>query len=86
LADYNTTPKITRTSFVIAVPDLEVSAAFYRDVLGFTIHSISDARWRFYTPGDCNHGWVLFKCDSSSKLGDHSHFASLEIDDMDTFY
>jgi catechol 2,3-dioxygenase-like lactoylglutathione lyase family enzyme len=28
--------------FVIAVPDLERSAAFYRDALGFAVHEIGD--------------------------------------------
>jgi len=80
-------PKITGTSFVIAVPDLEASAAFYRDVLGFTIHSISDPGWRFYTSGDCSI--MAGQCPDAihpSKLGDHSYFAYLEIDDIDRFY
>ncbi|MBI3870596.1 MAG: VOC family protein [Verrucomicrobia bacterium] len=46
-------PTITRTSFVIAVPDLRSSAAFYRDVLGFAIQPISDPGWLFFTCGDC---------------------------------
>jgi catechol 2,3-dioxygenase-like lactoylglutathione lyase family enzyme len=33
---------ILRTSFVIAVPDLDRSAAFYRDVLGFGIRAMGD--------------------------------------------
>ena len=31
---------ITRTMYVLAVPDLERSAAFYRDVLGFEVREI----------------------------------------------
>ena len=46
-------PEITKSRFVIAVPDLQKSAAFYRDVLGFTIHSISDPGWLFYRCGNC---------------------------------
>src|SRR4051794_7058160 len=45
--------KLTRHHFVIAVPDLQKSAAFYRNVLGFTIHPISDPGWLFYRSGDC---------------------------------
>ena len=45
-------PRITKHSFVIAVPNLRKSAAFYRHVLGFAIHSISDPGWLFYTSGD----------------------------------
>ena len=45
-------PEITKTRFVIAVPDLQKSAAFYRDVLGFTIHAIPDPGWLFYIRED----------------------------------
>lgn len=34
--------------YVLAVPDLERSAAFYRDVLGFSIHEMGDPGWRMY--------------------------------------
>jgi len=44
--------KVAKTRFVIAVPDLKVSAAFYRDVLGFSIHTIPDPGWLFYSSGD----------------------------------
>ena len=74
-------PKITEARFVIAVPDLQSSAAFYRDVLGFTIHSISDPGFLFYTSGDCTI--VAGECPDAihpSKLGDHSYFAYLHID------
>ncbi len=46
-------PDITKHSFVIAVPNLQKSAAFYRDVLGFEIVSIPDPGWLFYRAGDC---------------------------------
>ena len=36
------TPQITGTNFVIAVSDLQASAAFYRDVLGFDVRTIPD--------------------------------------------
>lgn len=80
-------PEITRSRFVIAVPDLRESAAFYRDVLGFTIHSISDPGWLFYCSGDC----VIMagECPDAippSQLGDHSYFAYLQVEDIDAFY
>jgi predicted enzyme related to lactoylglutathione lyase len=78
---------ITRTSFVIAVPDLEASAAFYRDVLGFTVESNSEPGWRVYTSGSCTI--MAGHCPNAihpSKLGDHSYFAYLEIDNIDTYY
>ena len=80
-------PKITAARFVIAVPDLQSSAAFYRDVLGFTIHSIPDPGFLFYTSGDCTI--VAGECPDAihpSKLGDHSYFAYSHIDGIDSFY
>jgi catechol 2,3-dioxygenase-like lactoylglutathione lyase family enzyme len=80
-------PNIVRTRFVIAVHDLQKSAAFYRDVLGFEIHTIPDPGFLFYTSGNCTIFAGL--CPGSlspSELGDHSYFAYLEIDDIDSFY
>jgi catechol 2,3-dioxygenase-like lactoylglutathione lyase family enzyme len=78
---------ITQTRFVIAVPDLKSSSAFYRDVLGFTIHAIPDPGWLFYTCGEC--AIMAGECPGAihpSKLGDHSYFAYLQIDAIDSFY
>ena len=78
---------IAKTRFVIAVPDLKVSSAFYRDVLGFKIHTIPDPGWLFYTFGDCTI--MAGQCPDAippSELGDHSYFAYLEVDDIDRFY
>ena len=80
-------PTISKASFVIAVPDLKTSAAFYRDVLGFTIHTIPDPGWLFYTSGNCTI--MAGECKDAippAQLGDHSYFAYLEIDDIDSFY
>lgn len=73
--------------YVIAVPDLETSARFYRDVLGFEIHEIGDPGWRFYSSGQ-----VLImagECRDAlppRELGDHSWFAYIEVDDIDRLY
>jgi predicted enzyme related to lactoylglutathione lyase len=78
---------ITKTRFVIAVPDLKVSSAFYRDVLGFNIHTIPDPGWLFYTSGDCTI--MAGECPDAippAELGDHSYFAYLEVDDINRFY
>ena len=76
-------PKVTRHSFVIAVPDLPKSAAFYRDVLGFTVHTIPDPGWLFYRLGDCTI--MAGECPNAlppSQLGDHAYFAYLEVEDI----
>jgi predicted enzyme related to lactoylglutathione lyase len=78
---------ITRTQFVIAVPDLKVSSAFYRDILGFTIYAIPDPGFLFYVSGQCTI--MAGQCPDQlhpSKLGDHSYFAYLEMDDIDSYY
>jgi len=78
---------ITKTRFVIAVPDLNVSSAFYRDVLRFSIHTIPDPGWLFYTSGDCTI--MDGECRDAippAELGDHSYFAYLEVDDINRFY
>lgn len=78
---------VLRTRFVIAVHDLEKSAAFYHNVLGFQIHTIPDPSFRFYTKGNCTI--LAGLCPGSlppSELGDHSYFAYLEVDEIDAFY
>ena len=80
-------PRITKSSFVIAVPDLKKSAAFYRDVLGFTLHPISDPGWLFYRSGDCTI--MAGECPDAtppSQLGDHSYFAYLQVEDIDSLH
>ena len=80
-------PKVSRSRFVIAVHDLEKSSAFYRDVLGFSVHAIPDPGFLFYTAGDCTI-WAG-RCPDAlapADLGDHSYFAYLEIEDIDSFY
>ena len=80
-------PEITNPRFVIAVPNLQKSAAFYRDVLGFTIQSISDPGWLFYRCGDCTI--MAGECPGAippSQLGDHSYFAWLQVGDIDSFH
>ena len=78
---------ILRTRFVIAVHDLQKSSAFYRDVLDFSIHSVPHPGFLFYTSGACTI-WAG-QCPDAlppAELGDHSYFAYLEIDDINSFY
>lgn len=78
---------ITHSSFVIAVPDLMRSAAFYRDVLGFTVEEIGDPGWRLYRRGPC----VIMagECRDAlppADLGDHSYFAYLTVLGIDSYH
>ena len=85
--EMNAMPKISQTSFLIAVPNLKSSVAFYRDVLGFTIQTIADPGWLFCRLDNCTI--MAGECRGAippRELGDHSYFAYLEIDDINSFY
>jgi predicted enzyme related to lactoylglutathione lyase len=78
---------ILRTSFVLAVPNLERSAAYYRDVLGFEIREMGDPGWRMYVRDACRI--MAGECPDAmpaAELGDHSYFAYLVVDDIDAFH
>lgn len=80
-------PTVTKTTFVIAVPDLQASAAFYRDVLGFSIEAMGPPGWLRYTLGACRI--MAGECPEAlppSQLGDHSYFAYLEVDSIEAYY
>jgi predicted enzyme related to lactoylglutathione lyase len=78
---------ITRHAYVLAVPDLDRSAAFYRDTLGFTVHEMGDSGWRMFVKDDC---WIMAgACPDAlpaRELGDHSYFAYLTVDDVDAYH
>lgn len=80
-------PTTASHSFVIAVPNLQKSAVFYRDVLGFRIDAIRDPGWLFYRSGACTI--MAGECPDAippSQLGDHSYFAYLQIEDVDSLH
>lgn len=80
-------PTITGTYFVLAVPDLTRSAAFYRDVLGFEIREIGDPGWRIFERDACTI--MAGECPDAlpaEELGDHSYFAYVLVDDIDALY
>src|SRR5690348_4220976 len=72
--------------YVLAVPDLDRSSAFYRDVLGFSIHEMGDPGWRLYSRDACRI--MAGKCPEAlppSQIGDHAYFAYLIVDDVDAW-
>jgi catechol 2,3-dioxygenase-like lactoylglutathione lyase family enzyme len=78
---------INESMFVIAVPDLGVSGAFYRDVLGFEVHEIGDDGWRFFVrdgihimAGECPDALP------AREIGDHSYFAYLIVDNAEEYF
>ena len=72
---------------MLAVPDLQRSAAFYRDVLGFEIREIGDPGWRLFVRDGCRI--MAGECRDAippRELGDHSYFAYLVVDDVDGYH
>jgi predicted enzyme related to lactoylglutathione lyase len=73
--------------YVLAVPDLDRSSAFYRDVLGFSIHEMGDPGWRLYSRDACRI--MAGKCPDAlppTQIGDHSYFAYLVVDDVEAWH
>lgn len=73
--------------YVIAVQDLDRSARFYRDVLGFDVREVGDPGWRFFVRDGCTV--MAGECRDAlpaADLGDHSYFAYLEVDDVDRWH
>lgn len=78
---------IQRTMYVLAVADLERSAEFYRDVLGFEIQEIGDPGWRMFTREACRI--MAGHCPdakSPAELGDHSYFGYFVVTNVDEFH
>ncbi|MEM9907691.1 MAG: VOC family protein [Cyanobacteria bacterium P01_D01_bin.44] len=78
---------ITEARYVIAVPNLETSARFYRDVLGFSIEEIGDPGWRFFVKDNCCI--MAGECPDAippADLGDHSYFAYLIIAGIEAYF
>lgn len=77
-------PAILQNRYVIAVHNLDVSAAFYRDVLGFEVRMIEDPGWRFFVRDNCMV--MAGECRNerpASETGDHSYFAYFVVEDID---
>ena len=78
--------RIVGTSFVLAVRDLERSAAYWSQVLGFPVVA-SFPGWRFVARGSCR--LMLGECRDAippGELGDHSYFGYVELDDVDAYH
>ena len=78
---------IQRTMFVLAVPNLQFSAEYYRDILGFTIQDLGDPGWRLYVRDDCRI--MAGECPDAippDKLGDHSYYGYLVVNDAQSYY
>ena len=73
--------------FVIAVPNLDASMKFYRDVLGFEIREIGDPGWRLYVRDEVRI--MAGACPDAippADLGDHSYFAYFVVEDAQSYF
>ena len=73
--------------FVLAVPSLDISSSYYRDVLGFQIREIGDPGWRMYIRDKCRI--MAGECPDSmnpADLGDHSYFGYFIVEDAQSYY
>lgn len=77
---------IERHMYVLAVPDLQSSMTFYRDVLGFEIHDLAEG-WLLYVKDSCRI--MVGECPDAvppRDLGDHSYFGYLVVDQVDDYH
>ncbi len=73
--------------FVIAVPNLQKSADFYKNILGFEVAEIGDDGWRMYAKDNCHI--MAGNCPDAippNELGDHSYFCYLVVESADDYY
>jgi catechol 2,3-dioxygenase-like lactoylglutathione lyase family enzyme len=79
--------KIAPWAFVLAVPDLERSAAYYRDVLGFQVWWQEASDWRLVERDGVRV--MLGHCPNdtpATELRSHNWFGYLQVDDVDTLH
>lgn len=79
--------EITRTMFVLAVPDVTATARYFTEALGFTLAPIEDPGWRFLRRDACRV--MIGECPDAippSDLGDHSYFGYFVVDDVDALF
>jgi catechol 2,3-dioxygenase-like lactoylglutathione lyase family enzyme len=79
-------PKYTKTHFVLAVPNLQASADYYRSVLGFTVRDMAPG-WLFFERDNCSI--MAGECPDAKppgEIGDHSYFGYVVVEGIDELY
>jgi predicted enzyme related to lactoylglutathione lyase len=79
--------RIDRSHPVLAVHDLDRSAAWYEAVFGCTRTDVDPGNWVFCRSGDVQ--FMLGRCPDAleaSAIGDHNYLAYLEVDDVDAVH
>ncbi|MGE0348416.1 VOC family protein [Hydrogenophaga sp.] len=81
------TPPLRPFAFVLAVPDIERSTAYFRDALGFKAEWPAGSGWQLLARGSVRI--MIGHCPDAmpaSATGDHSYFAYLHVDDVDALH
>jgi len=74
-------------SFVLAVPDLQRSASYFRDALGFRLEWPEGSGWQLASREGVRI--MMGHCPdalSPAATGDHSYFGYLHVDDADALH
>ncbi|TDX62105.1 glyoxalase/bleomycin resistance protein/dioxygenase superfamily protein [Methylosinus sp. sav-2] len=80
-------PKLSTWAFVLAVPDLDASAGYFRDVLGFELLWAEATDWRLVQRD--NVRVMLGHCPTDAPpaaLGSHNLFGYVNVDDIDALH
>ncbi|MBV9783603.1 MAG: VOC family protein [Acidisphaera sp.] len=70
-------------AFVLAVRDMDATAAYFRDALGFDVNWAEADDWRLLSRGQVRV--MIGNCPGvtpAQEIGDHSYFGYLEVDDI----
>jgi hypothetical protein len=82
-----TKPDLRPHAYVLAVHDLAGSAAYFIDVLGFSVDWIDPGNWQTLSRGAVRV--MLGRCPDALPvvaLGDHSYFGFFATDDVDALH
>jgi uncharacterized glyoxalase superfamily protein PhnB len=81
------TTDLSTFSFVLAVPDIEASASYFRDALGFRLNWPDGIGWQLATRGGVRV--MIGDCPDAmlpSATGDHSYFGYLKVANADALH
>lgn len=87
MTDTNNSPALRPYAYVLAVADIERSAAYFRDALGFAVEWTESDDWRLVMRGSVRV--MLGRCPDAvpaEQTGDHGYFGYLHADDVDALH
>jgi uncharacterized glyoxalase superfamily protein PhnB len=80
-------PSLSPYAYVLAVPDLRATTAYYEDKLGFVRDWNDGDNWQALSRDGVRV--MLGRCPGDippAELGSHSYFAYVEVDDIDALF